>query len=133
MEIIIPSSFVKAGINVKDGDVVELLTEGEWKEIKGMDGKPKKVLQFEMKLANREVRTYTMNNTTMKGLVEELGSNSKKWVKVPLRANVVKIQAFGKLTDLLTLSAKEKTAQEEEEAIPVLEEEEEIDVSKIPF
>lgn len=121
MEIIIPSSFVKAGVNIKDGDVVQLITEGEWKEIKGVDGKSKKVLQFEMMLPNREVKTYTMNNTTIRQMSDSLGTDSKAWVKVPLRANIVKIQAFGKLTDLLTLSPAGEEEEQTEEEIPVID------------
>jgi hypothetical protein len=118
MEIIIPSSFCKAGVNVKDGDIVDLITEGEWKEIKGVDGKTKKVLQFEMRLPNKEIKTYTMNNTTIRTLSESLGTDSREWMNIPLRATIIEMLAFGKKTDVLTLVPMDQDVK-----IPVIEEE----------
>ena len=104
-----PTNFVKAGVNIKSGDIVRLLTEGEWKEIKSPDNKTKKVLQFEMSLPSKEIKTYTMNNTTIDNLSVAYGEDSKNWMNKDLRANVVKQMAFGKPTNVLILTPPEWT------------------------
>ncbi len=119
MKITKETNYVKAGVNVQDGDTVKLLSEGEWKEITTPDGK-KKVLQFDMELANGDIKTYTMNNTTMDNLTTAYGDDSIKWNK-PLRANIMKQFAFGKQSYVLILTPLDWKGSDSPD-IPVVEE-----------
>lgn len=104
MRIELPTQFVKAGVNIHSGDIVQLLDEGKWDTMTGQDGQQKKVLKFEAKLANGEIKTYTMNNTTVKNLTWEWGDDSKNWMKKDLKAHIVSQMAFGKMTKVLILA-----------------------------
>ena len=127
MRIDIPTNFVKAGINIKDGDIVKLLDEGKWDTMTGQDGKTKQVLKFEMKLADGETKTYTMNNTTIRNLTQEWGQDSKDWMRKELKVHLLAQMAFGKMIKVLILTPpdwKEATMEESnlpEEEIPILE------------
>lgn len=123
MKISIPSSYVRAGENIKDGDIVKLLDEGEYKDIKGTDGKIKKVLQFQLELPNGEIKTYTMNITTQRELISAFGDDSKNWIGKPLKANIVKQVSFGKMTNVLILVPAGELSVKDKD-IPVIEEDE---------
>ena len=117
MKIEIPSDFIKTGINIHHGERVVLLDEGEYREIKGSDGKKKKVLQFQLQLSNGEVKIYTMNITTQRGLILAFGEDSKNWIDKVLEVNILKQLAFGKMIDVLVLlpTTGEKKMPETEE------------------
>ena len=121
MKIEIESSFIKAGVNIQDGEIVQLLDEGEYKTIKGSDGKSKEVLQFQLQLSSGEVKTYTMNITTQREMISAFGDDSKEWIGKKLKANIVKQLAFGKMTNVLVLTPAGTLPMEEEE-MPVVEE-----------
>ena len=105
MEITIPSDFVKAGQNIFQDDIVVLQNEGEWGTMTdSKSGKEKKILRFDMKLANDEIKTYTMNKTTMANMIGEYGKNSNDWMKKDLKAHVLTQMAFGKPTKVLILT-----------------------------
>ena len=58
------SPFLKAGINVKKGDIIKLVDEGFQKEMIGFDKKSKMVWEFTVELPNGENKAYTMNVST---------------------------------------------------------------------
>ncbi len=126
MEINIPTSFIKAGENVKQGDVIKLLTEGEYKDITGQDGKIKKVLQFSVELEDGEEKTYTMNTTTQKNLISEWGKDSKNWIGKDLKVWLLRQMSFGKLISVLILTPAHWDSPEitKEVDIPIINEEE---------
>jgi hypothetical protein len=99
------SNFIKAGVNVQNGDIVKLLDEGTYVDmVDKTTSKKKKVLQFEVELIDGDKKTYTMNNTTQVNLTQEFGNDSKEWVGKLLRAFIVNQMAFGKLTKVLILA-----------------------------
>ncbi|KKK70356.1 hypothetical protein LCGC14_2924790 [marine sediment metagenome] len=73
MRVIIPSNYVKAGQNIKQNDKVTLVDEGTWGVMQNADGKEKKVLQFKMKIVTGELKQYTMNNSTMRIMIDVFG------------------------------------------------------------
>jgi hypothetical protein len=110
MKVIPQSNFIKAKVNVQDGDTIKLINEGNYVDILDRTtGKKKKVLQFEVELEDGETKTYTMNNTTQINLTQEWGNDSKKWIGKPLRAWIVRQMAFGKLTNVLILTPESWT------------------------
>ena len=106
MKIDIPSDYVKAKENIRNGDIIRLLDEGKWNELEDKrSGKVKKVLTFQMELMSGDVKIYTMNKTTMRNMIRGFGTNdSKQWMNKNLKAHIVKQMAFGKLTDVLILT-----------------------------
>lgn len=124
MKITIESDYIKAGVNVKEGDILTLLDEGKYKSINTKEG-PKKVLQFSVELSNGETKIYTMNTTTQKNLIEEWGDDSNDWQGKELRAWIVRQLSFGKMISVLILSPKSWTApnKEESDEIPIVEDE----------
>jgi hypothetical protein len=120
MEVIIPSKFVKAEININKGDIVQLTTEGEYKPVE-IKGEKKTVLSFMMKLASGEVKEYNMNVTTQKVLIKAWGKESKEWMNKNLKAWIEKQLSFGKKINVLVLAPEgagdpfEEVAVEEEE------------------
>lgn len=147
MKIEIETSFVKAGVNVNQGDIIKLLDEGEYKIIKvGENQEAKKVLQFQAQLPDGQVKTYTMNVTTQKNLIQEWSKDSKTWMNKPLKVWVVSQMSFGKMIKVLILTPEDWkepvreeevtiTQEEPKDDIPVVEEEnpDDIDVKDIPF
>ena len=68
--------------DVKDGDVIKFLTEGEWREntkFPNPDGTPKQ--QFIMDIDYQgETKTMTVNKTSRDSLVLHLGKETKSWI-----------------------------------------------------
>ena len=128
VKIFKPSIYVKAGVNVQNGDKVRLLTEGKLDKMSSPDGKVKDVWRFDLQLSDGDTKSYTMNNTTIDNLTTEWGDDSSNWVGKDLKVWVVKQLAFGKMTNVLILSPYEWKSpslneQEGEEEIPIIEEE----------
>lgn len=124
MKVTIPSKYVKPDINIKEGDVVSLLNEGEIKVMNTVEG-PKEVYQFRMKMTNEETKDYTMNATTMKNLISEWGDESRKWVGKELKAWIVSQFAFGKTIRVLILTPKDWAKIDEKAASTIVEDTEE--------
>ena len=126
MKIVIKSTYVKANEDVKAGDIVKLLDEGNYKNVE-IQGKRKEVLQFQLELPNGEAKTYSMNVTTQKNLIEEWGDDSRIWVEKPLKVWIEKQLSFGKRINVLILTPEDwtnPTKEETGEEIPTVEDEE---------
>lgn len=126
MKITIKSSYVKANEDVKSGDIVKLLDEGNYKNVE-IQGKRKEVLQFQLELPNGEAKTYSMNVTTQRNLIEEWGDDSRTWVRKDLKVWIVNQLSFGKMINVLILTPEDwtkPTKEETGEVIPVVEDEE---------
>ena len=132
LEINKPSNFVKADVNVKHGDTLELLTEGYWDKMTGADGKTKEVLKFDAKLPNGEVKIYSMNNSTIDNMTAAYGKNSKNWMNKPLKVWIEMEMSFGKRKPVLRLTPIDWTASMMDgAAVPTIDEDES-DFSNIP-
>ncbi len=107
MKIVIPSDYVKVGTNIKEGDKVKLLDEGEWGTLTGKDGTEKKVLNFRLQMADGSVKGYTMNKTTQRKMIEAFGNESENWMNKPLIAHTPEQLSFGRLMKILVLVPQE--------------------------
>lgn len=113
MQIIIQSKFVKAKIDVNEGDVCTIKTEGLL--VPTPDGK-KKVYQFEVELMNGNQKTVTFNNQSLRNIMLAYGTESNKWVgKQVVVQDIVKIQAFGKVMDSIVWNVVGATLEPETE------------------
>ena len=118
----IESPFLKAGINVKKGDIIKLVDEGFQKEMKGFDGKMKNVWEFTVELPNGENKAYTMNVSTQKVLIEQYGEDTKNWIGKPLEVSIERKPINGKIVNILYLLPPEGIITKD---IPVIDDDEE--------
>lgn len=135
MKIKIDSLYLKAGVNVKDGDKIVLLDEGKYNPTKFG-----KALNFKVRLEDGEEKIYTANATTQKNLINEFGDDSANWKDKTLKAWVVRQVVKGKMTNVLYLTPENWTEPvrdaeviDEHSDIPIIEEEGEINVKDIPY
>ena len=72
--------FIKVS-DVNEGDVIEILNEGEEKvgQFLNNDGTPK--IQFNFKVAiNDDERTLSMNNASKRAMFHAFGDDTKMWI-----------------------------------------------------
>lgn len=95
------SDYLKANVNVKQGDVIKLLDEGS----AVADGKGKIKLTFKAE-CNGKQKFFTINATNRKALQKLYGSDTKNWVGKEAIANIIKVTnpSTGELTDSIALS-----------------------------
>lgn len=130
MKAKIYSSYVKANQNIFNGDIVRIVNEGKYAELKTNDGKSKEVMKFDLELKDGEIKEYTMNNTTAKNLVKAYSEETKKWVNKELKAWIVSQMSFGEMIDVLILAPKDwkkpTEGTREEDEIPTIEDGEDL-------
>ena len=112
MEINIPSKYAKLGIDVQDGDICVIRSEGA---LEPSPSDPmKKIYNFMIELVDGTKKMASFNNGTLKNLVKAYGKESKKWVGKPILANKVKMQVFNETKDVLVWSAPDDATEDEE-------------------
>jgi len=99
MDMTPESKFLKAGINIKDGDIIKFLDEGE--EVDGQWGKK---VQIKVETPNGEEKILTLNNSSRGNMVSYYGSSSDGWIGKEARINVVKMMVRGKMINVITLT-----------------------------
>lgn len=130
--------FLKKGIDFKENDILEIANEG--KQIEGQFG-----IQdiFLVKLKDGREGNVNFNQTTINGLVDAYGENSISWVGKKVKVWKIKMSVAGKFQDVwffahpdaemsdsgFVLPGKKGATDE----IPVINEDEDIDVKDIPF
>lgn len=118
-KITIESPFLKAGVNIKKGDIIKILDEGHQKPMVGFDGKTKNVWEFTVELPNGETKIYTMNVSTQKLLIEEYGDDTKEWVDKPLEVSIERKPINGQVRSIIYLIPPDGIKTKD---IPVIEE-----------
>lgn len=101
-EIKIQSIFAKANQNVFNNDVCEIMNEGIEelsKTLKDNNGNPKKLWNFEIKIPDGEIKICNFNNSSLRSFIDAWGRDTKNWVGKKIKAEIVKVQAFGKVVD----------------------------------
>ena len=129
MKVKIESNYLKGNVNCKEGDIIKILNEGKYTNIKSPDGTTKKVLQFNVEQENGDNKILTINVASQKILMEKLGDDTTNWIDVPLKISLVQVMAFGKLSYSIILNPDEpeekpvKVKKVKDEEIPIVEEE----------
>jgi hypothetical protein len=100
-------NFLKAD-EVKTGDKLKIVTEGEWiasKKFTYEDGTPKQ--QFIIKVECEEVeRDMTLNSTNRTNLIAVWGKNTADWIGKSATVEIVKMSVAGKLMNVIILTAE---------------------------
>ena len=135
-------SFLKKGVDFKDGDILEIMSEG--KELQGEYG-----IQniFTVKIGDKE-GGVSFNQTSLNGLIDVWGENDLSWIEKKVKATKIKQNVAGKFIDVwyfshpdaeltesgfvMSVKKEGKSNSKAEKDIPIIEEEE-INVNNIPF
>lgn len=140
MEIKIKSKFIKIGENVKQGDILTILDEGEFVQ-KEYKGQKKTGLQFTVENPEGEEKICNFNVTSQRNLIGAWGKESKNWKGKQVKCHVITQLIGGKPTKILVLTPTDwPEAFKDETDIPIIEEgsgtggdADEIDPKSIPF
>jgi len=97
LEIKDSNSFLRAK-DVKEGDIVVLLNEGEVRDADFGTGKSRKVVEFEVE-HNKINKTWTTNKTTLKNFVKAYGDDTNKWIGKKVKLSLVKVNVRGEIKD----------------------------------
>lgn len=106
MQIDLPSRFLKANDNCKDGDIVKILDEGVWSE-----GDFGQRFNAQVRLPNGDEKTASFNNTSLRNLSEHYGKETSVWVLKDARINIVKQNVRGTMRNVIIFTAPSKDAE----------------------
>lgn len=123
-------AFLEKGKDYKDGDLIELLTEG--KTVEGQFG-PQEV--FSAKTSENKEGNVSFNSTSINNMIDAYGEDSKNWVGKRLKVWGILSNVKGKMTKVYYFSDPEAILNEEgvfsisgkdsaTKDIPVIEEDE---------
>ena len=103
-----PSDYVTANVDIRTGDVIEFLDEGEYTH--PPQNPEREVLTFKVLLANGEEKKISVNKTSQKSLMSAWcpeDMDSKHWVGKRAKVEIIRQQVFDKLKDVIFLTPVE--------------------------
>lgn len=105
MKLTIDSAFLKAGVNIKDGDKITFLDEGtsEKDERKGTDR-----TIFTVKTPSGDEKKTSPNNTSLRAMIALYGDDTAAWVGKQARVNVLAQMIDGEMTKVIYLTAPDR-------------------------
>lgn len=112
MKLKSPSDYVTANVDIKTGDVIEFLNEGEYTH--PPQNPEREVLTFKVLLVNGEEKLISVNKTSQKELMSAWcpdDMDSKHWVGKKARVTIVNRQVFDKLKNVIFLVPAESSQQ----------------------
>jgi len=92
-------AFLKKGVDIKDGDLVEIANEG--KEVQGEFG-----IQniFLIKLADGREGNVGFNQTSINNMIDAFGEDSLNWIGKKAKAWIIRSNVQGKIIPVLYIS-----------------------------
>ena len=98
-------NFIKA-TELKNGDTIKFLTEGEWvenKKFQNPDGSPKNQLIFKVEFQGVE-RDFSLNATNRNAMKEAFGKDTALWVGREAMVEKVKMAVAGGVKEVVILT-----------------------------
>jgi hypothetical protein len=105
MKIKPPSEFVKAGVDIHNGDTITIKDEGEYRKLP--QDPSREVLTFKVELPSGDVKKLTINPTSQIELIKAWTDDSKQWIDKKCRVEIVKQKVFDKMKEVIYLSPVE--------------------------
>lgn len=112
MKIKIESPYLKAKINIQDGEYITFLNEGEYQP-SSFDPK-KKSLVCKVGLADGEEKIFTLSNKNQGKMLEAFGDDSKNWIGKKVQVEIVKKDIGGTTKTLIYLKPEGFAGKDEE-------------------
>lgn len=116
MKIKPPSDYVVPNIDIKDGEYIKILNEGEYRKLP--QDQSREVLTFRVETPNGDEKNLSMNPTSQKELILAWGDDSKKWIGKRCKADIVKQKVFDKMKDVIYLHPEGGAPSIPEEDVP---------------
>jgi hypothetical protein len=128
-------AFFKKGVDIKEGDVVEITNEG--KEVPGEFGMQD---VFLIKLSDGREGNVSINQTSINGFIDAFGEDSLQWIGKRVKVWRIKQSVSGKFLDVYYFSHPEAELTENgfvlsstNQDIPVAKDKDEVNIKDIPF
>jgi hypothetical protein len=98
--------FVVGGVDVKQDDIVQLVSEGEWRPLPPQFQKEgrEKTLVFRVRLPSGKIKEMSLNRTTQVTLVSQYGNDTRNWVNRDLKVHCVTQNVAGKFKQVIYLT-----------------------------
>jgi len=114
------STFIQPNIDVKSGDWITILNEGEYRKIP--QDPTREVLTFQVQTPNGDKKLLSMNATSQKEFIQAYGDDSLNWVGKRGEVEIVRQRVFDKFKDVIYIHPQKRPEEVPAEEIPVLEE-----------
>jgi len=122
--------FLKKGVDIKDGELVEIANEG--KEVEGQFGTQD---VFLIKTASGKEGNISINQTSINGFVDAFGKEATNWIGKKVKVVKIKQNVSGKFIDVYYFAHPEAELTENGFVLPSTEVHEDGDIAPedIPF
>ena len=108
MKIKPPSDYVIANQDIKTGDLIIFLDEGNYNTLP--QDPDREVLTFKVKIPSGEEKSISINKTSQIELIKAWGDDSKDWVNKKVSVKVVNQKVFKEFKDVIYLFPAEGQA-----------------------
>jgi len=119
MKIKPPTNFVQPNIDVKTGDWITILNEGEYRKIP--QDPSREVLTFQVQVPSGEKKLLSMNATSQNEFIQAYGDESKNWIGKRGQVEIVRQRVFDKFKDVIYIHPQKRPEEVPVEEIPVVE------------
>ena len=106
-KVSIKVDFAVKGVEIKDGDIIQLLDEGRTEP--GTFG-PQHV--FKVKLAGGTEKDFSVNQTSLNNLIDAFGDEASEWIDKDVRVWAILQSVSGKMKKVYYLSHKDAEIDE---------------------
>ena len=107
MHIKSPSEFIIPCIDVKDGEFIKILDEGEYRLL---PDKSREVLTCRVEVPNGEKKKISLNATSQTEILIAWGNDSSEWVGKRCLVEIVKQNVKGQMKNVIYLHPEGKVA-----------------------
>jgi hypothetical protein len=137
-------NFLKKGEDFKDGDLLEIASEGNT-----IEGKFGSQDVFLMKTKDGKEGNVSFNGTSTNNMIDAFGEESKNWIGKKVKVWAIRSNVQGKMVNVYYYSHPDAVLNDEgvfelegsnsdvknpkKKDIPVIEDDEEVDPADIPF
>lgn len=105
MKLTLDSAYLKAGVNINDGELITFQDEGKTEK----DEKNKRTRTvFNVTTPKGEEKLCSPNNTSLRNIIVVYGDDTKEWVGKQARVNILSQMIDNELTKVIYLSAPDR-------------------------